>query len=178
VTRRQRVRTISGLEAQNLWAARSRHDGRALWIGPRSCKCVQAWMRYIGPQAPGNYAIHIACMVTSQSMAEVREALNTGQGAFPSTGLPHIIVSLELTRILGEGHMREICIPFLEKSRTCTQFHAVSRVISREMGWKFIPCGLPLNAIDRVQCLVSHSPMCPCSHQAGELEIHETHRTA
>jgi hypothetical protein len=78
--------------------------------------------------------------------------------------------------------MREISIPFLEKSRTCTQFHAVSRVISREMGWKFLSCGLPLTARNsNFKCMDAefcHVYKCMRSCQHAECGRHGHERKA
>lgn len=79
-----------GLEDENLWAATGASNNKTLWLGPRSCKCVQAWMNAIGPQAPHNDAIKISCMASpTQSMAEVREVVNSGKGKSVSSRHTH-----------------------------------------------------------------------------------------
>lgn len=56
-------------------------EDRFSWVGPRSCRCMQAWLQQVGPHAPElKHGIEFPCLLVN-STARVIRNIEYGRGA-------------------------------------------------------------------------------------------------
>ena len=54
--------------------------GKFSWLGPRSCRCVQAWLAIMGPHAPElQHSLIVSCLLVN-STDEVMRAIESDSG--------------------------------------------------------------------------------------------------